>query len=462
MASNRSRSARIRAALAALLAGTLSGCEGPPLVLWEEQPPTGFLAVVTNVTATEGVPLGSDWQVAVVEPTGTFDVDLKRSVDVVDTLVLQLPPATYDVTLEGAGPGCTTRTGFTQRGVIFDPGNLTTIRFRVDCQPSLVITTKTDGLEPVLDSAYTYAVTDWTGRLVRDGLVGPMDTVRLSGLDPGEHEVSLGGIADNCVAIGQGGRRIVAEVAPPRVGLARFALQCNDPHTRPRLEFVSAGRAENATFVYFEFTDPGSDRTGFPDFDRFDWDVTDCRAKSLERGVLRSYRGLQEVGSPVYRADRGAVVFVIPVELPEPGSTGRRCLGIRGWDTEGNTTSLLESELDMRVGLPPEAEVASARVTQSGGRAVLRTVLSVSDPDADYAGAFVAFELEDGTLGAVDGRTETWLPNIHGFPIGTPIADFRLDRLPFSLDRIERILYYLVDRGGNMRIESCRLTVPSS
>lgn len=435
---------RLRGAGILLLAALgVGGCEKN--LVGTDASTNGFLAVVTQLLAQPGVSPQAPWTFRLTEVSGTLGIDEIRPITPGDTLLINLPPASYTIRVSGLPTECFSRSGTAIRAVIFEPKTTTLVRWNFECAPLLTIRTGTDGYQR--DEEYVYRVLDPDEREVRLAVVGANDTVVVDGIDPGTYTVELGNVAPNCALTNDGGRRQAFEVGRSFSRVAFFRVTCSDPAFGPRLLHLAGSYNDTTAVAYFEVFDPGSSVTGVPDVDRFEMDITDCNQTSLLAVPRPRFQGLRVQGSRVLGADTARIIYAFPLKATRP-STGPRCIGVRVMDFEGNTTQFVERRLGSALGLPPERGDLALRVIRPqdptfrfDGRAV--------DVDGDLVGTFLTFTVEDGTIGAKNGLDETWILNAHGF-LGPVIPDLRLAQMPFPLERLLYVTILMVDRAGNV------------
>jgi hypothetical protein len=123
-------------------------------------------------------------------------------------------------------------------------------------------------------------------------------------------------------------------------------------------------------------------------------------------------------------------------------------MSVRVADGEGNTTDWSVDQVGNEFGTAPTASSLDVQIVDAATDPKVRFLFTASDPEGDIAGAFVTFEVQDGTFGAPDGRNEIWLPNVYGWD--TPhVPDLRMVSFPFRPDQVVAVHVYLVDRWAN-------------
>jgi len=378
------------------------------------------------------------------EISGTYQVTQARQVTPGDTVIFSLPPASYDLLLEGVAPACGNRYGLGRRAIVYEPASTSIVRFNIECVPPLTIVTGTDGA--TIDDSYIYRILA-DEREVGLGTIGPNEQLIVDGIVPGEYSVELLNVAPDCALLNDGGRRQGITVGRPASPIVRYRISCSRPEYRPRMLRMVGARITGASVVYLEATDPGSEVSGLPDLDRIHWDVTGCDANSLLRNGPREYRGFRATGSRLFGVDTARVVFVLPGELP-PSPTGRTCMSVRVADGEGNTTPWFVDPVGNEFGTAPTISHLDVQIVDVATDPKVRFFFAAADAEDDLAGVFVAFEVEDGTFGAPDGQTEIWLPNVYGWD-APHVPDLRMVSFPFRSDQVVAVHLYVVDRWAN-------------
>jgi hypothetical protein len=427
-----------------VLASLLTACDFPDITTLDPRQSDGFLAVVTQLLGPPEVSPGAQWTLRLREISGTHQITQARQVTPGDTVIFSLPPASYDVFLEGVAPACGNRYGLGRRAIVYEPLSTSIVRFNIECVPPLTIVTGTDGA--TIDDSYIYRILAGE-REVALGTIGPNEQLIVDGIVPGEYSVELLNVAPDCALLNDGGRRQGITVGRPASPIVRYRMSCSRPEYRPRMLRMAGGRIPGASVVYLEATDPGSEASGLADLDRLYWDVTGCDATSLLRNGPREYRGFRATGSRLFGADTARVVFVLPGDVPS-SPMGRTCMSVRVADGEGNTTDWSVDQVGNEFGTAPTASSLDVQIVDAATDPKVRFLFTASDPEGDIAGAFVTFEVQDGTFGAPDGRNEIWLPNVYGWD--TPhVPDLRMVSFPFRPDQVVAVHVYLVDRWAN-------------
>lgn len=214
-------------------------------------PNEGALEVIASTTGPDPDPDGY-----------TFSVDggapRPLSTNGADT-VTSLGPGPHTVTLSGVAPNCLLG-GENPRTVEIAAAGLTSVQFHLACDqlPGIFVSATTTG-EELDPDGYLVAVDGGAPQpLSIDG------SVRIGGLTPGEHDVALLEVADNCAVAGDNPLPVV--VPSGGTATADFAVTCGPvPLVAPGREiaFVRDGEvyllsADGTVFVNLS-DDPGSD-----------------------------------------------------------------------------------------------------------------------------------------------------------------------------------------------------------
>ena len=208
----------VLAALAALL---LAGCGSGAGV------DVPALEIRTTTTGTE------------LDPDGysvTVDADPAKAMGLVDSLTVDpLSAGPHSVTLGGLADNCSVEGGPTV-SVTVETGKTASVAFAVVCGPThgrVIVTTVTtgDSLDP---DGYDVQLDD-TGQ----GPIGLDDSLALGGVTPGDHQVTLSGVAANCSVAGDNPRTV--SVTAGGEDSASFAVSCVRPVGHVRVAVTSSG-----------------------------------------------------------------------------------------------------------------------------------------------------------------------------------------------------------------------------
>jgi Tol biopolymer transport system component len=181
-------------------------------------------------TATSGTELDPDGYGV------TIDADPARAIGLVDSLFVDpLAAGPHAVTLGGLADNCSV-TGGPTVSVTVEAGKTATVVYAVFCGPThgrIVVTTVTtgDSLDP---DGYAVQVDD-TGQ----GPIGPNDSLPIGGVAPGDHQVTLSGVAANCSVGGDNPRSVT--VTAGGEDSVTFAVSCARPVGQVRVEVTSSG-----------------------------------------------------------------------------------------------------------------------------------------------------------------------------------------------------------------------------
>jgi hypothetical protein len=393
--------------------------------------PPPYLAVVATVVAPSGAAAGTRYTYHVRELSGTLGIDTTISVAPRDTMILSVPPASYEVDLGDVPAQCKSREG-AQFVSIVEGTNTTLLRYFVLCQTQLTVSVLTDGANP---GPYVYRLATADGR-ERIGLLDRDDTLALDGLPAGPTTVDVGAVPANCILTNNGGARQTVTLDSAGGAQLDFTIRCSDPAHRPQVLFARATYHDGVTGLVFRATDP--DR----DIDRYVWDLTDCHRNTLLPTGGGSTRGGLRGGRT---ANQDTITVLTTFEVPLPPSTGEdRCVALWVADSYGYASPVIETPLaPSRGGSPPVAVQFDAYFV--GTEAVLMD-LATFDADRDFVGAFVAARLRDGSL--VYANTAGYL--------GMAVPPVPLTTITY--DKVHSIIVYLLDAQGNFtRLEDDNL-----
>lgn len=427
-----------RVGILALLVAAL-GCKEPTQI----ERPT-YLAIVNKILAPAGVPPTGTYRYRITELSGTLGIDTTLTAAPTDTVIVILPPASYEVTISDVPPVCGVRQPV--QYIQIPPGSNTSIvRYAVDCEAALTIETFTDGFDADPEFLYRLTAMDGTERL---GSVRSNDTLRVSGVSAGEYDFQLIGIAEHCVVTSDGGARRHLSVSEQGGARLLFRVVCSNVAERPRLLTLYGSYAGGVSAFTVRAFDPNRD------IERYYWDLTDCQSNSVLQKGGRLRRNL--LSERTAYQDTVVIAAAFEVGLADSLLAGK-CVAIRIMDQYGNSTPVVQAPLVPRAGQAPVIEQFDAFYL---GTTHLRTMLAARDPDGDLVGTFVAARLRDGVLGPPDGEQDIGIFSSAGF-LGTTIPDFRLgtpnDRFP-KYDDYYGIIVYVIDAAGHFtRMEDAAL-----
>ncbi len=426
-------------ALAGLVCGLLA-CRD--LVAPARKPP--YLAIVNQIVAPSQAAIGTQYVYHVRELSGTLGIDTLVVAAPRDTVILPLPPATYVVDLSGVPPTCKARNQGRAAVLIAPNTNTSIVRYFITCQSQLTVTVATDG--GAADSLYVYHLTTSTGAQ-HLGLLRANDTLVFFQLAAGDAAFDLADVAANCDVTSDGGasRRIPID----SLGGAEldFRVVCSDPERRPHILSTHTTYHDGVGGLTFQATSP--DR----DVDRFVWDVTDCHRTSILPGGPRIRGGL--AGGRTTNQDSITAVSAFEIGLPDSLVRGA-CAALWVIDSRGNMSPIVEAPIGSGGGRPPVAPLFNAHFE---GPQILHTDLTVTDPDGDFLGLFVAYRLRDGVLGPPDGIPDlAYASSNKAGLLGDQVPDLLIGKAPFTYDNFYAMILYLFDAQGNFtRLEDADL-----
>jgi len=241
--------ARLRLATALALAPLAGGACQRPL----EVVPTSYLAIVMLVDDSAAAHTLVHYRVT--ELSGTLGIDTQLTRVARDTVILDLPPATYTVTVDGLPATCGIPRGTAQMVEVYPPPSTALARYFAFCRPTLTLATLVEGAAQ--DSEFTWRL-EGPGAL-RVGVIGGNDSLHLESLTAGRYTLRLGLVADNCVAVSDGGLEQSVEVPDSGGAALLFRIACSDEARRPRLLAVAASYHDGAAGFTFRAVDPDRD-----------------------------------------------------------------------------------------------------------------------------------------------------------------------------------------------------------
>lgn len=428
------RATRIGPALAVVALGSLAAACRQTAEPSSFAPP--YIAVVTKFDAAPGVDVGQ-YTYRIRELSGTLGVDTTVIPTTPnDTIIVSVPnvTATYVISVGGIPAKCVSRYGTDVQIIVPENTNTTIVRYFVICKPLVTLYMSTEGA--ARDNEYLFRLSG--NGIERVGRLAEQDTVVVEDVPPGDYQLDLAGIADNCTPISQGLREPLVRV--PDQGGARvdFRIACSDPTRRPSIVSMAATYADGVNGVSFVATDP--DR----DMDWYQWDITDCHGNSVITRGQRTWRGIL-----ANRGHADTVRIGIAVEVEQDVLDFQaRCASIRVWDLFGNTTPVVEVPLRPN---DPAAPVAPTFFNATlPTLETLRTQVGVDISSPNYTGLFPTLRLRDGILSTPDGKPDVGIYSVSGY-LEPPVPTVALGGRIQWYDVIAVELYVL-DRLGNFRL----------
>ena len=195
------------AAAAAVSCGDGEGITVPPT--------TGRLEITT---ITDGTEIDADGYAVQIDGGAGHAIAVSGELP-----IDEIAPGAHTVLLSELAANCTVSDANPQTVTVI-AGDTTTVAFAVTCRPTtggVVITTTTTGPLPDADG-YTISVDETDG-----GSVGANEAMTLSDLAPGTHEITLGGLAENCSVV-NGQSQAIAVVAG-QLSQVQFDVTCVIP-----------------------------------------------------------------------------------------------------------------------------------------------------------------------------------------------------------------------------------------
>jgi hypothetical protein len=396
--------------------------------------PVSYLAIVALVDTPPGVSPGARYGYRVREVSGTLGIDTTIVAQPRDTVFLRLPVATYEVALSGLPTWCKSRYGPQQDVAVFDPPSTSLARYFVSCLAPLTIHVSNEG-PGAPDPEIVYRLRGGGGD--RLGILHPHDTIRFDHLTPGDYELGLSLVAENCLVTGNGGAE--PRITVPDGGGAELTLRisCSDPARQPHLMHTAATFRDGVSAFVLRVKD--ADR----DIERYFWDITDCRRTSVLPGGTRVRRGLSS--GRTHNLDTITVVAAFETGLTAADVAGR-CTALRVEDQYGNSTPVVELPIRDVPGAAPSASLFNAFTI---GTLAIRTELAVGDGDGDFVGVFAAARTRDGVLFLPpDADPDVGIYNAAGY-LGSFVPELSLgSRIQYG--DVYAVIVYLIDEAGHV------------
>lgn len=404
-----------------------------------------YLAVVVLVDAPDEVTSRGPYRFRVRELSGSIKRDTTFFATPRDTVILSVEPATYVVEIDDVPAACGVRQGGIQYVVVPPNTNTSLARFLLTCRNALTLTVLSDG--NLLDSSYVYTVTG-EDKSIRTGTLAPSDTVLLDNVKPGNYVVALRHVAENCTVLSTNGDNVPVTIGAIGGATHNFRITCSEPSKRPRVSLLRGSYDRGAVGLLIRVVDPDKD------VERFAWDITDCARRSVLPGGWRG-RGGFAGWENVTNRDTAIIISGFDVPLSNEQLAGK-CQALYVGDERGNISEIVEIPLT-----PRNALRSSGALVFNGsyiGTVALRVLLEVSDPNNDFVGAFLAYNLRDGVvILPADGVPDRVILQ----PAGIIGATF--PELPFNIGFGQwsdylTVTVYLLDREGNVtRLEDTNL-----
>lgn len=420
------------AALAFLL---LAGCGGGESLAPRGVPP--YLAIVAKQLGRDVPARPGQYGYRVRDLSTEKYLDTLIIAQPRDTLILSVKPSTYQVELVGLPGECRSRYGTTEAIQVPPGSNTALIRFYLVCNPSLVVTVATVGVQQ--DSAFIYDLTGPAG-LVERGVLGANDSLAFSALAPGDYAVTLAHLRSNCTFTNTGGDTQPVRIDSLVNARLEFYAVCSQPDARPTVLSFRPSYHDGAGVFVARAADPNRDMRNYF------WDLTDCAGRSVLPGGTRS-RGYLDAGRTA-GLDTITIIGGFELGLPDSAMAGK-CATLRIEDGAGNTSDLVEAPLR---DAPSARPIVGSFNAVLNGATELRATLSASDAQGDLLGVFLTARLRDGTLGPANGQDDFGIYNTAGF-LGTGLPALPLTgRITYQ--DVYGLIAYVVDEAGNFtRVE---------
>jgi hypothetical protein len=397
-----------------------------------------YLAIVTNLYALGGASAPDEIVYNIRNVGDRNGVSRRLRVEPSDTVLLSLPPASYQVEVGGLPSRCVVSNGALRAIALTDEDNTGVIRYSIQCRGVVSVGVVADG--PSLDPSYVFLLRHADGTEYT-GLVAANDTSTVDEAKPGAYEVRLGGVASNCTVVSDGGQRQRVTASSTGGASVNFRVTCSDLAKRPQLLSMVGGYDGGASIFTFTVWDPDHDVDGYV------WDITDCEGVSVlpdKRERIR--RNL--LSGRAQASDTLVVVGAYELGLPASALAGR-CTEIRVFDSRGNTSVILQHRIGSATGFAPTVRFFNATLQ---GTSAITSLLAANDPENDIVGHFVLVRLRDGALGPNDGLPDLGSMDPAGYlTLDVPVIP-TTGRIRW--DDVLAVIVYVIDAKGNvLRIE---------
>jgi hypothetical protein len=398
-----------------------------------------YLAIVTTLIGLGGASTPIEVEYRVRDLAGTLRAQRRVRVSPNDTVILSVPPSSYQVGIEGLPGRCRASSGSVRSISLSDADNTGIVRFTVQCLGVVSVAVVASGR--ALDSGYVFRLRHEDGTEYT-GTVAANDTVSVDEAGAGEYTVRLGGVAGNCTIVSDGGALQHVSAAATGGANVAFRVVCSEYANRPQLLSLVGGYDRGASIFSFRVWDPDGDIDGYV------WDITDCQGTSvLPDKRERTRRGIRTGRAQL--SDTLEVVGAYELGLADSAMVGR-CTEVRAFDERGNTSVVLQHRIGSATGFAPTIRFFNS-VLQ--GTSSVTSLLLASDPENDIIGHFVLIRLRDGVLGPPDGKADLGSMDPAGYlGLDVPIIPTIGGRIQW--DDVLSVIAYVIDAKGNViRVE---------
>jgi hypothetical protein len=399
------------------------------------------LAVVTRLTTWPGASAPKTLTYRIRQSTaGEVQFDEQRTVSPTDTIIIPLDPGTYIVETSDLPARCVIPRGQRLQGITLNENDNTgIIRWQIECRGLLSIAVISDGWQP--DNNFVFRARSRRTNLERTGLIAGNDTLTIEDIGPGEIDIDIGAVAENCVITSDGGSRQRVMVDSTGGAAVAFRVQCSDPARQPRITAFTSGFTQGASIFQFRVFDPDADLVGYY------WDITDCEGNSMLPDKRERVR-LNLRGGRGNTNDTLTVIGAFDLGLDVSAFNGR-CTEIRVFDNAGNVSRIATHRIGSATGARPTVRFFNATLQ---GQAFVSSILEANDPDNDIVGHFVLVRLRDGVLAPPDGIPDLGSMDPVGY-LGTEVPSIpTTGRVKW--DDVLSVIVYLIDARGNVvRVE---------
>lgn len=392
-----------------------------------------YLAIVSTLYSVGGAS-APDSLTYGVRDLANARISRRFKVAPADTVLVPVPPANYAIDVLGLPARCIVANGASRTISLSDADNTGIIRYSIQCRGVVSVAVIADGA--ALDSTFVYRLRNDAGAEY-SGLIAANDTIALDDVREGSYEVRLGGIAENCVILSDGGATQRVSTGTTGGATVSFRLTCSDWSARPRLLSLVSGFDLGTSIFSFRVYDPEHDVDGYT------WDLTDCEGNSvLPDRRERTRRGLLSGRGQL--SDTLTVVGAYQIAISAAEAAGR-CTEIRVFDQRGNVSDIRTHRIGSATGFRPSVRFFNATLQ---GTASVTSLLAASDPENDIIGHFVLVRLRDGVLGPSDGKADLGSMDPAGY------LGLEVPAIPttgnIKWDDVLAVMVYIIDAKGNV------------
>jgi hypothetical protein len=408
-----------------------------------------YVVVVPRVSAAPGAVLPSTLWYRLRKLTAPRDLELTITAGPRDTVRFgRLDIATYEVLTGGWPARCRLNDGGErQQVIVYEVNSASIVRIRVQCEPSLQVSTTIEG-QPPTDSVVLRVISPDGRTQLRK--VRMTDRQIIDGLSAGTYRVGYTLLPPNCRSLAPGGAATVPiDVTEAGGTITVLRFQCAPVKGAPRV--VSFGATYADGFIGFTVRAVDGERN----LDRIGFGVTDCTGRWIGQAGERVRNGFLGPGGFSDDTAQATIAVVSPIGADAVAS---HCMAVRVIDRDGNSSPVWERPLVLSA--PSRAPVLSSADAVFLSRFEMALRVTGSDPDGDFAGVHAVLSLRDGSsTGSFDGEPDVAAMNTIGYPGWVfpvlPIGNGRPD-----VEAYVEVAMVAMDRQGNMAVARDRRLFP--